>query len=160
MWILNWLPDVVFHLILGVGLLALLASWMIKVLPVRLIPMAMQYRIPLQIIGVVLTVLGVWYEGGIAKDAEWKVKVAEAQQKVLEAEARAATQNVKVVTKYVDKVRVVKEKGEEVVRYVDREIVKYDTKFAVGGQCEIPKEFLTAVNMAAEKPTPSKDAKK
>ena len=131
MWILNWLPDVVFHLILGLGLLALLISWMIKVLPVKLIPMAMQYRVPLQIVGVVLTVLGVWYEGGIAKDAEWKVKVAEAEKKVLEAEARAATQNVKVVTKYVDKVRVVKEKGEEVVKYVDREIVKYDTKFAI-----------------------------
>ena len=159
MWILNWLPDVVFHLVLILGLLALVASWMIKVLPVKLIPMMMQYRVPLQIAGVVLTVLGVWYEGGIAKDAEWKAKVAEAEQKVAQAEAKAATQNVKVITKYVDKVKVVKEKGDEVVKYVDREIVKYDTKFAAGGQCEIPKEFLTAVNMAAEKPT-SKDAKK
>ena len=160
MWILNWLPDVVFHVVLIVGLLALVASWMIKILPIKLIPMAMQYRVPLQIAGVVLTVLGVWYEGGIAKDAEWKVKVAEAEKKVLEAEAKAATQNVKVITKYVDKVKVVKEKGDEVVKYVDREIVKYDTKFAAGGQCEIPKEFLTAVNMAAEKPTSSKDTKK
>jgi hypothetical protein len=159
MWILNWLPDVVFHLVLILGLLALVASWMIKVLPVRFIPMAMQYRVPLQMVGVVLTVLGVWYEGGIAKDTEWKAKVAEAEQKVAQAEAKAATQNVKVITKYVDKVKVVKEKGDEVVKYVDREIVKYDTKFAAGGQCEIPKEFITAVNMAAEKPT-SKDAKK
>jgi len=158
MWILNWLPDVVFHLVLILGLLALVASWIIKLLPIKLIPIMMQYRTLLQVVGVVLTVLGVWYEGGIAKDAEWKLKVAEAEQKVAQAEAKAATQNVKVVTKYVDKVQIVKVQGQEVVKYVDREIVKYDSKFAAGGQCEIPKEFLTAVNMAAEKP--AKDAKK
>lgn len=158
MWILNWLPDVVFHLVLILGLLALVASWIIKLLPIKLIPVMMQYRTLLQVAGVVLTVLGVWYEGGIAKDAEWKLKVAEAEQKVAQAEAKAATQNVKVITKYVDKVQVVKVQGQEVVKYVDREIVKYDSKFAAGGQCEIPKEFLTAVNMAAEKP--AKDAKK
>jgi hypothetical protein len=159
MWVLNWLPDIVFHLLLALGLLALVASWIIRLLPVKLIPLAMQYRIPLQIAGVVLIVLGVWYEGGIAKDAEWKVKVAEAEKKVLEVEAKSAAQNVKIITKYVDKVKVVKVQGEEVIKYVDREIVKYDTKFAPGGQCEIPKEFLTAVNMAAEKPS-TKDAKK
>ena len=125
-----------------------------------MVPLIKQYSLPIQVVGVLLTILGVWYEGGIAKDAEWKLKVAEAETRVREAEARAATQNVKVVTKYVDKVRVVKEQGQEVIKYVDREIVKYDTKFAAGGQCEIPKEFLTALNRAADKPTQAKDEKK
>ena len=47
---------------------------------------------------------------------------------------------------------IVKIKGEEVIKYVDRELVKYDTKFAAGGQCEIPKEFIKAHNDAAEAP--------
>ena len=40
--------------------------------------------------------------------------------------------------------------GAEVIKYVDREVVKYDTKFAPGGICEIPKEFFTAHDDAAK----------
>ena len=43
--------------------------------------------------------------------------------------------------------------GKQIIvkQYIDREIVKYDTKFAPGGQCEIPKEFIDAHNQSAEK---------
>jgi predicted nucleotidyltransferase len=61
-------------------------------------------------------------------------------------------ENVKIVEKIVTKTQVVKVKGEEVVKYIDREIVKYDVKFAQGGQCEIPKEFYKSLNDAAEAP--------
>ena len=46
-----------------------------------------------------------------------------------------------------------REQGQRVIEYVDREVVKYDTKFVPGGECEIPPEFVTAVNSAAERPT-------
>ena len=55
-----------------------------------------------------------------------------------------------VIEKVVTKTKVVKEKGQEVTKYVDREIVKYDVKFAPGGECEIPKEFIKAHNEAAK----------
>jgi hypothetical protein len=35
---------------------------------------------------------------------------------------------------------------------VDREVVKYDTKFMPGGICEIPREFIKSHNDAAEVP--------
>lgn len=151
MWILNWLPDFVFHLILIAGVVALLAGFVFK-----FIPFVKQYQLPIQVVGVLLTVLGVWYEGGIAKDAEWKARVAELETKVAQAEAKSAEVNTKVVTKVVTKLEVVRVKGDEVIKYVDREIVKYDTKFAPGGVCEIPKEFIKAHNMAAEPPAGEK----
>jgi uncharacterized coiled-coil protein SlyX len=147
MWILNWLPDVVFHLILVAGVLALLAGFVFK-----FIPFVKQYQLPIQVVGIILTILGVWYEGGIAKDAEWKARVAELETKVAKAEAKSAEVNTKVVTKVVTKLEIVRVKGDEVIKYVDREIVKYDTKFGPGGQCEIPKEFIKAHNQAAEAP--------
>ena len=147
MWILNWLPDAVFHLILIAGVLALLAGWSLK-----MIPLIRQYSLPIQVAGVLLTIVGVWYEGGTAKDAEWKARVAEVEKKVAEAEAKSSQVNTKVVTKVVTKLEVVRVKGDEVIKYVDREIVKYDTKFGPGGQCEIPKEFIKAHNQAAEAP--------
>jgi len=140
MWILNWLPDFVFHLILIAGVFALLASWVLK-----FIPFITTYRLPIQVAGILLTVLGVWYEGGIAKDNEWKVRVAELEVKVAQAEAKSATENVKIVTKVVKQLELVRTRGNDVIQYVDREIVKYDNV------CPIPKEVVKAHNMAAER---------
>ena len=140
MWILNWLPNFVFHLILIAGVLGLLASWVL-----RFIPLVATYRLPIQVAGVLLTILGVWYEGGIAKDAEWKARVAELEIKVAQAEAKSATENVKIVTKVVKQLELVRTRGSDVVKYIDREIVKYDNV------CPIPKEVVKAHNMAAER---------
>jgi len=140
MWILNWLPDVVFHLILIVGVLALLAGWAL-----RMVPVVAKYSLPIQVAGVLLTILGVWYEGGIAKDAEWRARVAELEVKVAQAEAKSAVENVKIVTKVVKQLELVRTRGNDVVKYIDREIVKYDNV------CPIPKEVVKAHNMAAER---------
>ena len=50
----------------------------------------------------------------------------------------------------VNKVQIVKTRGEDIIKYVDKEIIKYDTKFLPGEICEIPNEFVEAHNRAAE----------
>lgn len=140
MWILNWLPNFAFHLILIAGVLALLIGWAL-----RMVPFVAKYSLPIQVAGVLLTILGVWYEGGIAKDAEWKARVAELEVKVAQAEVKSATENVKIVTKVVKQLELVRTRGNDVVQYIDREIVKYDNV------CPIPKEVVKAHNMAAER---------
>jgi hypothetical protein len=139
MWILNWLPDAVFHLILIVGILALLAGWAL-----RMIPVINKYSLPIQVVGVLLTILGVWYEGGIAKDAEWKARVAELELKVAKAEEQSAKVNTQVVTKVVTKTRVIKEKGDTVVQYIDREVKSADAT------CKIPTAAITAHDASAQ----------
>jgi hypothetical protein len=52
----------------------------------------------------------------------------------------------------VTKTQVIRTRGETITKYIDREIVKYDEKFAKGGMCEIPQEFIQAHNSAAEAP--------
>jgi hypothetical protein len=140
MWILNWLPDIVFHLILITGVLAIIAG-----LVLRMVPLINKYALPIQVAGILLTVIGVWYEGGMAKDTEWKAKVAEVEKKVAEAEAKSAKVNTTIVTKIVKKLELVRTRGNDVIQYVDREIVKYDTV------CPIPAEVVKAHNMAAER---------
>ena len=81
---------------------------------------------------------------------EYKVKEVEA--KLAQAELQSAKENTKIVTKVITKTQIVRTRGQDIVRYVDREIVKYDVKFAPGGICEIPKEFIKAHNDAAEVP--------
>jgi len=151
MWILHFLPDA---LILWICNIVLLAGILLTITAffIQRIPIINQYRIPAQVLGIALLVLGVYWRGGYAIEQEWRERVAEVEARVTAAEAQSREENVKVVTKVVTKTQIIRTRGETITKYIDREIVKYDTKFAPGGQCEIPREFIKAINDAAEAP--------
>jgi hypothetical protein len=67
------------------------------------------------------------------------------REKVTVAEEKSVEETVKIETKYINKTQVIRERGEDVIKYIDREVVKYDST------CVIPKEFIEAHNKAAEK---------
>lgn len=141
MWILKWMPFWVFYATFFVGLLGFIATYVIRFIPIAAIYM---YKTPIQIVSVLLMVFGVYMSGAISNEEAWLAKVKELEVKVAEAEAKSQQENVKIVEKVVTKTQVVREKANDIIKYVDREVVKYDSK------CEIPKEAVTAVNKAAE----------
>lgn len=149
MWILQWLPDWIFYAVLVIGLLGFIITYLLKFIP---IPGLYMYKTPIQIVSLLLVIVGVYMSGAISNEQAWQARVKELEVKLAAAEAEGAKETVKIVEKVVTRQQVIKEKGEEVIRYVDREIVKLDTKFLPGGQCEIPKEFLKALNDAAKPP--------
>jgi len=145
MWILYLLPSWYTHAVPIIGIAIILISMFLKV-----IPFISTYYLPLRIIGFVIFVFGIFFEGVMFSGKELELKVKELEAKVVAAEAKSAVVNTKIVEKVITKQKVVKERGEEIIKYVDKEIIKYDVKFAPGGQCEIPKEFITIHNKAAE----------
>jgi uncharacterized membrane protein len=147
MFILSILPDWVFHAITIVGILGTVVGFVLGMIPV-----VKTYIIPIRVISILLLCLGLYLEGGLADNKVWEAKVKEVEAKLAVAEIKSAKENIKIVTKVITKTQVVKTRGEDIVRYVDREIVKYDEKFAKGGVCEIPKEFIKAHNDSAEQP--------
>ena len=147
MWILQWLPNWIFYGIFFAGLLGLLATYVMK-----FIPFVYVYRTPIQAVSVVLIALGTYMAGAISNEEAWQARVKEMEAKVEAAAVESAQENVKIVEKIVKKTEYIKTRGQDVVKYIDKEIVKYDTKFLPGGQCEIPKEFIEAHNRAAEAP--------
>ena len=151
MWILHFLPDA---LILWICNIVLLAGILLTATAffIRRIPVINQYRTPAQVLGIALLVMGVYWRGGYAIEMEWRERVAEVEARVAAAEAASKEENVKIVTKVVTKTQVIRTRGETITKYIDREIVKYDEKFAKGGVCEIPQEFIKAHNSAAEAP--------
>jgi hypothetical protein len=138
MWIMNFLPTWVFHAILVLGILGLVASVVLK-----FIPFVSTYTIPLQVGALLLTIVGVWYQGAISNQAAWEAKVAALEIRVKAAEAEAARENVKIVEKIVIQTKKVKEKGDDIITYVDREVIKYDNT------CPIPVVVIKALNAAA-----------
>jgi hypothetical protein len=137
MWILKFLPNWLFYLTLLAGIAAFLVTYFVKVLP--------QAKL-VQAASVAVVAFSIYMIGAISNNDAWLARVKDLEVKVAEAEAKSATTNTDIVEKTIVKTQVVKERGQDIVKYVDREVVKYDTN------CVIPKEFVTAHNRAAEAP--------
>jgi len=151
MWILHFLPDAVIlwfcNILLLVGVVLTAAG-----LFAHRIPLVWQYQLPFKILGIALLVLGVYFRGGYAVEAEWRERVAEVEARLAVAEQKSAEANIKIDTTAREKIRIIRGQTQIVRQYIDREVVKYDTKFLPGGQCEIPQEFVRAHNQSAERP--------
>ena len=151
MWILHFLPDSVIlwlcNILLLTGLVLVIAGFF-----AHRIPLVSQYQLPFRVLGIALLVMGVYFRGGYAVEQQWRERVAEVEQKLQAAEAESAKENVRIQERVVKKTEYITRRGQDIIQYVDREIVRYDTKFAPGGQCEIPREFIKAHNQAAEVP--------
>lgn len=141
MWLLNFLPDWIFHFILLVGIGGLIASYLTK-----FIPFVYMYKTPIQLVSVVAIVGSTFMLGAAWNDQVWRDRVTEMEQKVAAAEVKSVEENIKIVTKIVKKTEIVRVKGEEIVKYIDKEIVKYNDR------CEIPEDFVKTLNDAAEQP--------
>ena len=151
MWMLSFIPDsliaVIVHIIFAIGVIGFFVGSLASILPF----ISVYGKIIKNVAGVLL-IVGLYLEGGLGVEQDWRKKVAEMEAKVALAEQQSVKENVRIVEKIVKQTEYIKTRGKDIVKYVDREVVKYDTKFASGGQCEIPKEFIKALNAAAEMP--------
>jgi len=141
MWLLNWLPDWIFYAVGLVGLIGLFSTYLLRFIP---IPAIYMYKTPIQLVSIVLIGFATYMSGGIANEAKWNARVKEVEAKVAAAEVESVKQNVKIIEKVVKKTEYITRKGNDVIQYVDREIVKYDSS------CVIPKEFVKAHNDATD----------
>jgi hypothetical protein len=144
MWLLSFLPSWAVHLMVVAGVGGIVVSFILGV-----IPFISTYKLPIQLISIILLVAGVWFEGGISNQAAWEVRVAELKVKVAEAEARSANANVEVVTNVVTKTKTIHDKGADIISYVDREVIKNVEVIKFIENCPIPTIIVNTHNAAA-----------
>jgi hypothetical protein len=137
MWILQFLPNWIFYLLLLCGVAAFVVTKFIKILPNAQL---------IQLASVAAVVVSTYMISAINNNDAWLAKIKDLEVKVAEAEAKSATLNTDIVQKTVTKTQVVKQRGQDIIKYVDREVVKFDNT------CVIPKEFVLTHNQAAEAP--------
>ena len=145
MWILSILPDAAIHIIFGLGILGTIAGFVLGFL-VFLRP----YRLAVQICSLLLLTFGVYLEGGLADYKEWELRVAEMEAKVAQAEAQSANKNTEIQEKIVEKTKVIREKGRDVIKYIDKEVVKKEEVIKYIENCPVPKEIIDLHNQATE----------
>lgn len=139
MWIIQILPNWVFHTLLAVGILGTIAGFLLDT-----IPLIKRYALAIKIISPIILSLALLLEGALLDNLTWQLKVKEVEAKMAKAEAESAQANTEIVEKTNTKIAKQKEKTLIVKQYIDREVTKYDS------QCIIPNEFIKAHNDAAE----------
>jgi len=142
MWILNFLPDWIFHALLIVGVLGIIASMFLKQFPI-----ISKYQTPIWLLGIVLVVVGVWFSGGIAKDREYQQQIAELQVKIAESEKRAIEANAQIEYVYRDRIQVV-----EKIRYKVISAIR-ESSGKIDANCQVVPEALEILNQAARPAT-------
>jgi hypothetical protein len=141
-WMFSIIPDAilnwVYWAIIALGLTGVFAGWFGKFIPVY-----GRYVEYLKPVGIVLLVLGVWLRGGYDTELAWRAKVAEAEAKVVAAEAQSKETNTVIQTQYRDKVKTVKEIQIVVQERIVKEAAKMDA------ECKVDPEAISILNQAA-----------
>lgn len=145
LFILEFLPTWIFLVLFAVGVLGFLLTYFLKLVP---IPFVYMYKNPIQIASIALIVFATFMYGGAYNNDAWMAKVKEMEAKVAIAEEAAKKENVRIEEKVVEKTKVVKEKGDEIIKYIDREVVKKEEVVKFIENCPIPKDIVDLHNQA------------
>jgi hypothetical protein len=142
-WFLSLVPESIFILIyyvmLSAGIMLYIASKL-----VTWIPMISQYKLPAELVGVVLLVVGAYFYGGYGVQSAWLARVAELEAKVKIAEEKSQQVNTVIETKVITKIKVVKENI-----YVNREIIKEIAGKQLDASCSLPQSTISLHDSAS-----------
>ena len=141
MWILNFLPYWVFHLIAMAGLIGLASSFVVGI-----IPLLDKYKLAIQVLSLFLLIIGMFMEGAISNEEKWQALVKEMEAKVAIAEEKSKNANAKIEYKFLDKVKFV-DKTQVVIQEKLKEVEK-----VIDAKCEIDPSVISILNEAAKAP--------
>lgn len=141
MWILSFLPASflleIINTMFGIGLIGTIIFLMFGS------KISLNWSSAWLAVFIGLLASSVYLKGGYSSELAWREKVNTLSAQIKEAEAKSEAATVIIEEKVVSQIKEVKIKGDKIVKYVDREVVKYDHS------CVIPKEVVNAHNAAA-----------
>ena len=151
-WIVSFIPDSLFVWIYYAFTIAGVSLYIASKL-VKWIPMIGQYKLPAELVGVVLLVIGSYLFGSYGTEMTWRERVAELEAKVKVAEEQSQQVNTVIETKIVEKIKIVKENV-----YVNREIIKEVAGKQLDAQCTLPKSTVVLHDSASRNEVPERAA--
>jgi len=110
------------------------------------IPFIKGYKLPMELVGVILYGVGAFYAGGYGVERMWRERVQEVQAKVKELEGRQA-EVVKVIeTKVVTKIKTV----EVVKEVIKTEIIEKEK--LINANCDVSPDAIEMFNKSVTNP--------
>jgi hypothetical protein len=140
MWIVNFLPDWIFHVLLLAGLLGLVASFVLDS-----IPFISTNAKAIQLASAIVLAIAIFFEGAISDNNAWQARVKELEAKVARAETQSAEANGQL-----SKALAAKDKEIALAQAELKNRIKAGAA-AMDAVCKIPADVVAILNDAAKK---------
>jgi len=165
-WMLSLLPDWFWTLVLTIGVVGIIAAWILK-----RVPMISFYRIPILIISVACLVVGVFVEGLLYNEKIYEEEKNRLEAVIQKYKDQSSNTNLEIREKIVEKTKVIEKRGKDIIKTIEvpgpervKEITKdmsddqrkaFETQIEElkrASQCSLPPIIVDAHNKAASKP--------
>jgi hypothetical protein len=135
----DWLITVLVNGLIILGLVGISASWI-----ARWIPYFNLYRGPIQIIGVVCLVLGVYFKGGADVERSWRERVAELEARIAIAEKQSTEANVRLSNQLQANKKLTQE-----VKNANQASIRANAE-KINAECRVPDVAIELLNSASQ----------
>ena len=142
MWILSYLPTWIFYAIAVLGILGVVTSYVLGMGTV-----INQYKLPLQVVSIVIIAFGVFIIGGVENELLWQAKVKELEAQVAVATAKSNETNTIVQQKVITKIQIVKQQVEVIKKEIEVQ------KEYINTDCKVNATAIDLYNKAVADPT-------
>lgn len=166
-WMLSLIPDWIWSAVLIVGILAVLASWVLK-----FVPFVNVYKLPIQVVGVLCLLVGVYFQGVIANEAKYKSENERLEKLINEAKEQSSKANEKLSEAIKERDSAVANKGKTIIQKVDKWLTadpvtitkdmspeerdKFEKQLKelrdANANCPVPSLVIQGINEAAKAP--------
>jgi hypothetical protein len=140
MWIVNFLPDFVFHILLIAGLLGLAGSFVLDS-----VPFISTNAKAIQLASAVVLAIALFFEGAISDNDAWQARVKALELKVSKAETESAEANGKLSKQLAAKDKEIALAQAELKNRIRAGAAAMDAV------CKIPADVVDILNDAAQK---------
>ena len=135
----DWLITVLVNGLIIVGLVGISAAWI-----ARWIPYFNLYRGPIQAIGVVCLVLGVYFKGGADVERSWRERVAELEAKIAIAEKQSTEANARLSNQLQANKKLTQE-----VKNANQASIRANAE-KINAECRVPDVAIELHNSASQ----------
>ena len=148
MWLLSIIPDSVLYgfilSVMGIG-----AALFVFGTFTFFLPLVKGWGFLMRTLGSLLLILSVYLYGGYGTEMKWRAEAAKLKADMDRKVALSEAHSKQIVTKYVTKTKIVKEKGDVIVK----KVTEYINKDA-DANCVVPKSFVLLHDSAAKNEVP------
>jgi membrane-bound ClpP family serine protease len=142
-WILSLIPEwILVTLIHGTVIVGLVLTFCGGLL--KFIPVINPYAAIAKQIGIVLLVIGVFFEGGLAVEQSYRARIAEMQAKIKEAEIKSVKLNEKLTVEVSKNKELIKEKVNKNAKDIEAK------REAINAECKLSDDAWVLYNRAIE----------
>jgi hypothetical protein len=148
MWLMSFIPDSVLYgfilSVMGIG-----AALFVFGSFTAFLPLVKGWGFIARTIGTILMIGSVYLYGGYGTEMKWRAEAEKLKADMDRKVALSEKNSKQIITKYVTKTKVIKEKGDVIIK----EVPKFITKDA-DAKCIIPKSFVMLHDSAAKNEVP------